>query len=63
MNNDTTKATGDRVHATPTVRMLARTLGVDLAEVAPSGPKERVVKEDVNAFVRQVMSERRGKAE
>ncbi|PXX98456.1 pyruvate dehydrogenase complex dihydrolipoyllysine-residue acetyltransferase [Halomonas sp. LBP4] len=48
------------VHAGPAVRMLARELGVDLGLVKPSGPKERVLKEDVHAYVKQVMA---GKAQ
>ncbi|MDN3557354.1 pyruvate dehydrogenase complex dihydrolipoyllysine-residue acetyltransferase [Halomonas maura] len=44
------------VHAGPAVRMLARELGVDLGLVKPSGPKERVLKEDVHAYVKQVMA-------
>ncbi|MDR5904700.1 pyruvate dehydrogenase complex dihydrolipoyllysine-residue acetyltransferase [Franzmannia qiaohouensis] len=51
---------GKLVHAGPAVRMLARELGVDLGLVKPSGPKERVLKEDVQAYVKQVMA---GKAE
>ncbi|SFU84484.1 pyruvate dehydrogenase complex dihydrolipoyllysine-residue acetyltransferase [Halomonas korlensis] len=51
---------GKLVHAGPAVRMLARELGVDLGLVKPSGPKDRVLKEDVNAYVKQVMA---GKAE
>ncbi|WP_163577427.1 pyruvate dehydrogenase complex dihydrolipoyllysine-residue acetyltransferase [Halomonas faecis] len=51
---------GKLVHAGPAVRMLARELGVDLALVKPSGPKERVLKEDVHAYVKQVMA---GKAQ
>ncbi|AMC99730.1 MULTISPECIES: pyruvate dehydrogenase complex dihydrolipoyllysine-residue acetyltransferase [Halomonas] len=47
---------GKLVHAGPAVRMLARELGVDLGLVKPSGPKERVLKEDVHAYVKQVMS-------
>ncbi|WP_043528132.1 pyruvate dehydrogenase complex dihydrolipoyllysine-residue acetyltransferase [Litchfieldella xinjiangensis] len=45
-----------QVHAGPAVRMLARELGVDLARVKPSGPKDRVLKEDVQAYVKQTMS-------
>jgi len=51
---------GKLVHAGPAVRMLARELGVDLGLVKPSGPKERVLKEDVHAYVKQVMD---GKAQ
>ncbi|WP_445003937.1 pyruvate dehydrogenase complex dihydrolipoyllysine-residue acetyltransferase [Halomonas mongoliensis] len=47
---------GKLVHAGPAVRMLARELGVDLGLVRPSGPKERVLKEDVHAYVKQVMA-------
>ncbi|MFC3284619.1 pyruvate dehydrogenase complex dihydrolipoyllysine-residue acetyltransferase [Litchfieldella rifensis] len=45
------------VHAGPAVRMLARELGVDLGLVRPSGPRERVLKEDVHAYVKQVMAQ------
>lgn len=48
---------GKLVHAGPAVRMLARELGVDLQRVKPSGPKERVLKEDVHAYVKQAMSQ------
>lgn len=47
---------GKLVHAGPAVRMLARELGVDLSQVKPSGPKDRVLKEDVQAYVKQVMA-------
>lgn len=50
---------GKQVHAGPAVRMLARELGVDLAEVTPSGPKGRILKEDVEAFVKQVLKQRK----
>ncbi|MGJ7460350.1 pyruvate dehydrogenase complex dihydrolipoyllysine-residue acetyltransferase [Halomonas sp. MA07-2] len=53
---------GKLVHAGPAVRLLARELGVDLGLVKPSGPKERVLKEDVNAYVKQVMANQ-GKAQ
>ncbi|SEM08401.1 pyruvate dehydrogenase complex dihydrolipoyllysine-residue acetyltransferase [Halomonas caseinilytica] len=47
---------GKLVHAGPAVRMLARELGVDLELVKPTGPKERVLKEDVHNYVKQVMA-------
>ncbi|HSP57810.1 MAG TPA: pyruvate dehydrogenase complex dihydrolipoyllysine-residue acetyltransferase [Halomonas sp.] len=53
---DHTPRDGKLVHAGPAVRMLARELGVDLGLVKPSGPKDRVLKEDVNAYVKQVMA-------
>ncbi len=42
----------DGVHAGPGVRRLARELGVDLAALSGTGPKGRVTKDDVIAFVR-----------
>ncbi|MFP1679543.1 dihydrolipoyllysine-residue acetyltransferase [Alloalcanivorax sp. C16-2] len=41
------------VHAGPAVRKLARETGIDLADVTPSGPKERILKEDVHALIKQ----------
>jgi pyruvate dehydrogenase E2 component (dihydrolipoamide acetyltransferase) len=41
-----------KAHASPSVRRLAREFGVDLSRVTGSGPKERIVKEDVQAFVK-----------
>ncbi|MDR0770517.1 MAG: dihydrolipoyllysine-residue acetyltransferase [Burkholderiales bacterium] len=38
-------------HASPTVRKFARELGVDLSRVSGSGPKGRIMQEDVKAFV------------
>ncbi len=43
-------------HAGPGVRRLARELGVDLARVKGQGPKGRIVKEDVHAFVKAALS-------
>jgi pyruvate dehydrogenase E2 component (dihydrolipoamide acetyltransferase) len=42
-------------HASPSVRKLARELGVDLGRVRGSGAKGRVTAEDVKAFVKDVM--------
>jgi pyruvate dehydrogenase E2 component (dihydrolipoamide acetyltransferase) len=44
-----------KTHASPSVRQFARELGVDLAKVTASGPKGRILKEDVSAFVKGVM--------
>lgn len=41
-----------RPHASPSVRKFARELGVDLKFVTASGPKNRIVVEDVQAFVK-----------
>lgn len=39
-------------HASPSVRRLARELGVDLGRVKGTGPRERVLKEDVQNYVK-----------
>ncbi|MFZ2650673.1 MAG: 2-oxo acid dehydrogenase subunit E2, partial [Burkholderiaceae bacterium] len=43
-------------HASPTIRKLARELGVPLAEVSGSGPKGRITQDDVQNFVKGVMA-------
>ncbi len=43
-------------HASPAVRKFARELGVDLSKVGGSGRSSRIVKEDVQSFVKQVMT-------
>jgi len=48
---------GDRPHAGPAVRKFARELGVDLTKVKGSGRNGRILKEDVQAHVKQVMLE------
>jgi pyruvate dehydrogenase E2 component (dihydrolipoamide acetyltransferase) len=42
-------------HASPSVRKLARELGVDLGRVRGSGHKARVTADDVKAYVKEVM--------
>lgn len=42
-------------HASPSIRKFARELGVDLSQVNGSGPKGRVLLEDVQGFVKGVM--------
>ena len=43
-------------HASPSVRKFARELGVDLGQVKGSGPKERIVQEDIQNFVKQALA-------
>ncbi|MEX3592689.1 MAG: dihydrolipoyllysine-residue acetyltransferase [Burkholderia sp.] len=43
-------------HASPSVRKFARELAVDVGGLAGSGPKGRITKEDIIAFVKGVMS-------
>ena len=46
---------GGKVHAGPAVRQLAREFGVELSAVPPTGPHGRVIKEDVQAYVKAMM--------
>ena len=45
-----------KAHASPSVRKLARELGVDLVRVKGSGPKSRVLHADVKAWVKSMLS-------
>ena len=49
-------------HASPAVRRLAREFGVDLTRVKGTGPKERILKEDVQNFVKGQLARPRGEA-
>jgi len=46
-----------RVHAGPAVRKLARELGVDLGQVPGTGPRGRILKDDVHQWVRQRLTQ------
>jgi len=48
------------VYAGPAVRRLARELGVGLGAVTGSGPKQRILKEDVHDWVKAELSKPRG---
>ena len=54
--HEPTTAKGALPHASPTIRKLARELGVPLEEVKGSGPKGRITQEDVQGFVKGVMA-------
>jgi pyruvate dehydrogenase E2 component (dihydrolipoamide acetyltransferase) len=47
---------GTPPHASPGVRRFARELGVDVARVTGSGPKGRILKEDIQNFVKQSLA-------
>ncbi|MCE5362046.1 dihydrolipoyllysine-residue acetyltransferase [Pseudomonas anguilliseptica] len=49
------KRDGAKVHAGPAVRLLAREFGVELGAVPGTGPKGRILKEDVQAYVKAMM--------
>ena len=49
-------APGLRPHASPSVRKFARELAVDITRVVGNGPKGRILHEDVQNFVKQVMA-------
>lgn len=47
-------------HASPSVRQFARELGVDLSRVKGTGPKDRILREDVQTFVKAVLANPKG---
>jgi pyruvate dehydrogenase E2 component (dihydrolipoamide acetyltransferase) len=52
-----TSAEGFKPHATPSVRLFARELGVDLSKIqSGSGRKGRILQDDVKSFVKQAMT-------
>jgi pyruvate dehydrogenase E2 component (dihydrolipoamide acetyltransferase) len=48
------------VHASPSIRKLAREFGVDLGKVKGSGTKGRITEEDVKGFVKQELAKPSG---
>ncbi len=47
-----------RAHAAPSVRKFARELGVDLGQITGTGAKQRVLKDDIKAFVKAIVTGR-----
>jgi pyruvate dehydrogenase E2 component (dihydrolipoamide acetyltransferase) len=54
--HEPTAPRGTLPHASPTIRKLARELGVPLEEVKGTGPKGRITHDDVHGFVKGVMA-------
>jgi len=52
----TDNGNGQKPHASPSVRKFARELGVELLRVTGSGPKGRILLDDVQGFVKGVMT-------
>jgi pyruvate dehydrogenase E2 component (dihydrolipoamide acetyltransferase) len=51
-----------RAHASPSVRKFARELGVDLSNVQGSGDKGRIIRDDVQGYVKKALSAPAGAA-
>ncbi|WP_257266844.1 pyruvate dehydrogenase complex dihydrolipoyllysine-residue acetyltransferase [Endozoicomonas sp. ONNA2] len=52
-----------KFHAGPAVRKLAREFGVDLGEVTGSGPRRRILKEDVQQYVKMRLTDKAQRAQ
>ncbi|MCO5978033.1 dihydrolipoyllysine-residue acetyltransferase [Ideonella oryzae] len=52
----TVAPSGKLPHASPSIRKIARELGVPLAEILGSGPKGRITQADLQGFVKGVMA-------
>ena len=55
-NANPAAVSAEKSHASPSIRRFGRELGVDLSKVSGSGRKGRILKEDVKAFVKGVMT-------
>jgi pyruvate dehydrogenase E2 component (dihydrolipoamide acetyltransferase) len=57
ISSTATKNNNTNIYAGPAVRKLAREFGIDLSIVQPTGPKNRIQKEDLHQFVKSRLSE------
>ncbi len=55
--SDTPVHTSGDAYAGPAVRKLARQLGVDMSRVKASGPKNRLQREDIRSYVRDIVAD------
>ncbi len=55
-------ASGKPAHASPSVRRFARELGADLSRIKGSGPRGRILKEDVQAWIKAELAKPTGEA-
>ena len=55
-------ADGKPAHASPSVRRFARELGADLSRIKGSGPRGRILKEDVQAWIKGELAKPTGEA-
>lgn len=53
----TSFSSSSSVHASPVVRRIAHEFGVDLSKVSGSGRKQRILKEDVQAYVKSALAQ------
>jgi len=51
-----TPGAANKSHASPSVRKYGRELGVDLARVVGTGPKNRILQEDIQKFVKAALA-------
>ncbi len=55
---DSSRSPDEVPHASPGVRKFARELGADLTKISGSGPKGRILKEDVQRWVKKTLTEK-----
>lgn len=58
-NGASVSSTFSKAHASPSIRRFARELGVNLDSIIGNGPKHRILKEDVQAYVKTELSKAR----
>lgn len=51
---------GDLIHASPAVRLNARELGADISKISGTGPNQRITKDDVKKYIKNILSSEAG---